>query len=88
MLKTPMEDATPNEKYIEYHEYLNADENASKALGPDGIPGRIWVRSLDSLGDCMGRLFTKCLRQGAFPQLWKRAKLVLLPKAGYACWTR
>lgn len=28
MLKTPMEDATPNETYIEYREYLNADEDA------------------------------------------------------------
>lgn len=28
MLKTPMEDATPNEKYIEYREYPNADEDA------------------------------------------------------------
>lgn len=28
MLKTPMEDATPNEKYIEYSEYPNADEDA------------------------------------------------------------
>jgi len=28
MLKTPMEDATPNEKYIEYREYSNADEDA------------------------------------------------------------
>lgn len=28
MLKTPMEDATPNERYIEYREYPNADEDA------------------------------------------------------------
>ncbi|KAL6423073.1 hypothetical protein ACFW04_010507 [Cataglyphis niger] len=28
MLKTPMEDATPNEKYIEYREYPNIDEDA------------------------------------------------------------
>ncbi|XP_025154427.1 uncharacterized protein LOC112588483 [Harpegnathos saltator] len=28
MLKTPMEDVTANEKYIEYREYPNADEDA------------------------------------------------------------
>lgn len=28
MLKTPMEDATPNERYIEYCEYPNADKDA------------------------------------------------------------
>jgi len=27
-------------------------------------------------------IFNKCLRQGQFPQQWKKAKLVLLPKAG------
>jgi len=30
----------------------------------------------------LGHVFNKCLRQGRFPQQWKRAKLVLLPKAG------
>lgn len=28
MLKTPMEDVTPNERYIEHREYTNADEDA------------------------------------------------------------
>jgi len=53
-----------------------------KAPGPDGIPGKIWVRALDFLGAYLGHLFTECLRIGQFPQQWKRAKLVLLPKAG------
>lgn len=53
-----------------------------KAPGPDGIPGKIRVRAMDFLGARLGHLFTKCLRLGQFPQQWKRAKLVLLPKAG------
>jgi len=50
-----------------------------KAPGPDGIPGRIWVRALDFLGARLGHIFNKCLKQGQFPQQWKKAKLVLLP---------
>jgi len=53
-----------------------------KAPGPDGIPGKIWVRALDFLGARLGHIFNKCLRRGQFPQQWKKAKLVLLPKAG------
>jgi len=43
-----------------------------KASGPDGIPGKIWVRALDFLGAYLGHLFTECLRIGQFPQQWKR----------------
>jgi len=52
-----------------------------KAPGPDDIPGRILVRALDFLGARLKHIFNKCLRQGQFPQQWKKAKLVLLPKA-------
>lgn len=32
MLKTPMDDASANEKYIEYHEYPNIDEDAPAVI--------------------------------------------------------
>jgi len=55
---------------------------SGKAPGPDGVPGRIWVRALDFLGDRLRHIYNECLRRGAFPQQWKQAKLVLLPKEG------
>jgi len=53
-----------------------------KAPEPDGIPGKIWVRALGFLGEHLRQLYNQCLRQGVFPQQWKEAKVVLLPKAG------
>ncbi|XP_072766218.1 uncharacterized protein [Anoplolepis gracilipes] len=53
-----------------------------KAPGPDGVLGKIWVWALDFLGERLRYIFNKCLRHGAFPQQWKQAKLVLLPKEG------
>jgi len=53
-----------------------------KAPGPDGIPGRLWVLALDFIGERLRRLYTECLRQGVFPQEWRRARLVLLHKEG------
>jgi len=55
---------------------------AKKAPGSDGIPGKIWVRALEYLSERLRHTFNECLRQGQFPQHWKRAKLVLLPKEG------
>ncbi|XP_072766691.1 uncharacterized protein [Anoplolepis gracilipes] len=53
-----------------------------KAPGPDGVLGKIWVWALDFLGERLRYIFNKCLRHGAFPQQWKQAELVLLPKEG------
>lgn len=43
-----------------------------KAPGPDGIPGKIWVRALGFLGERLRHLYNPsdkgCLRQGVFPQ--------------------
>jgi len=50
-----------------------------KAPGPDG---KLWVHALDSMGERLRGLFSECLKQGVFPQEWKRAKLVLLHKEG------
>jgi len=55
---------------------------ANKAPGPDGVPGRIWVRALGFLRAYLRHIFNLCLRQRAFPQEWKKASLVLLPKEG------
>lgn len=52
------------------------------APGPDGIPGRVVVIALKELSEHVRALFTECLIQGRFPQIWKEGKLVLLRKDG------
>jgi len=54
----------------------------NKAPGPDGIPGKIWALVMGEAGGSLSYLFTRCLREGVFPSLWKEARLVLLPKGG------
>lgn len=78
-------------------ELLNAVRKIKrgKAPGPDGIHGRIW--KMDLAGH-MRQLYNDCFREGRFPQEWKVAHIVLLPKGGrpgniplafrFACWTR
>ncbi|XP_025157037.1 uncharacterized protein LOC112589131 [Harpegnathos saltator] len=54
-----------------------------KAPGPDGISGRAWALALGegSMPAAMRGMINGCLKEGVFPQEWRRAKLVLLPKA-------
>jgi len=52
----------------------------NRAPGPDGVPGRTWALALKLVGDRIRRLFDGCLREGIFPPVWRRAKLVLLRK--------
>lgn len=51
------------------------------APGPDSVPGRAWILAIEAFGERLRGLFTECLRQGKFPEMWKVAKLVLLRKA-------
>lgn len=53
-----------------------------KAPGPDGIPGRIIKIACGILSKQMAQTFTECLQIGYFPEIWKEAVLVLLPKDG------
>lgn len=52
------------------------------APGLDGVPGRVWVMSMDILEEKVRALFSASLAQGRFPRLWKTGKLVLLHKEG------
>lgn len=42
----------------------------------------MWRRVPPALVEKMAKLFTRCLEDGVFPRRWKRARLVLIPKAG------
>lgn len=75
---------TPEDRITaeEFSRVLKKMEKGKKAPGPDGIPGKAWILTLSVLGDRVRHLFDRCLEEGIFPALWKKAKLVLLHKAG------
>ncbi|VVC35249.1 Endonuclease/exonuclease/phosphatase,Reverse transcriptase domain,Zinc finger, CCHC-type, partial [Cinara cedri] len=51
-----------------------------KAPGPDGVPNVVLKRACELIPAVLLDVFNRCLGQGEFPRLWKRAKLVLLHK--------
>jgi len=50
------------------------------APGPNGIPGKMWALATSYISGAMRHLFNRCLKEGSFPPVWRRAKLVLLRK--------
>ncbi|RLU15211.1 hypothetical protein DMN91_012205 [Ooceraea biroi] len=54
----------------------------SPVPGPDGVPLAIWRRAPGEIPAVLAEIFTACLRQGFFPERWKKAILVLIPKGG------
>jgi hypothetical protein len=52
------------------------------APGPDGITGRAWAETIDTMAPRLRHLFTRCLKEGAYPRMWRTARLVLLRKEG------
>lgn len=78
---------------LEWHDYMGiAEEELTLAVkkmsarnaapGPDGIPGKALALAYMVIGSRIRSLLTRCLREGRFPQVWKRANLVLLRKEG------
>ena len=53
-----------------------------KATGPDGIHPVVLQHLPESLIEELVTIYTACLRAGDLPELWKRARVVLIPKAG------
>lgn len=51
-----------------------------KAPGPDGVPDRIIKLIAEHRPEFFVGVFNACFRDGVFPTLWKKAKLVLLQK--------
>lgn len=52
------------------------------APGPDGIHGGVLAAVLPEMGHLLRGTFDACLREGVFPEAWKEARLVLVPKSG------
>lgn len=55
---------------------------SNKAPGPDGIPNVALKAAVNTDPDMFRTTMQRCIDQGIFPDVWKRQKLVLLPKAG------
>lgn len=53
-----------------------------KAPGLDGIPNLVVKEVAVSHADYLVALFNSCFKYSTFPSIWKRQKLVLLPKDG------
>lgn len=54
----------------------------NSAPGPNGIPSRIWAIAIPEMAQNFGNLYSRCMREGIFPSIWKKASLVLLRKPG------
>ena len=52
----------------------------SKAPGPDNIPNIALKAAIRARPDKFREVYNSCLREGIFPEQWKRQRLVLLPK--------
>lgn len=61
---------------------VNKMKSKNTAPGPDGIPGKVVALAYRVVGSRMRRLLTRCLQEGVFPDVWKKANLVLLQKEG------
>lgn len=57
--------------------------SSNSAPGLDGVPTKILNEVPQEMLERMAECFTVCLRTGNFPRLWKRARLVLIPKGTF-----
>ncbi|XP_062713362.1 uncharacterized protein LOC134290278 [Aedes albopictus] len=53
-----------------------------RAPGPDGIPNVALKAAIYENPDMFRSTIQHCIEEGSFPDIWKRQKLVLLPKPG------
>ena len=54
----------------------------SKSTGPDGISARMLRGTVDVIVPSLTKLFNLSLSSGIFPEAWKLARIVPVPKAG------
>lgn len=52
----------------------------NKAPGPDGIPAEVIKEISRKRPEMMLSMYNKCLREGLFPEIWKKQQLVLINK--------
>lgn len=54
----------------------------NKCPGPDGLPNEVIKVAVMKQSEAFLGLFNRCLEEGIYPEVWKVADLVLLPKVG------
>jgi len=54
----------------------------SSAPGMDGITAGMLRKAWPALGESITHLFDRCIKEGSFPNCWKVARLVIIPKPG------
>jgi hypothetical protein len=54
----------------------------SGAPGIDGVSARMLRKAWPALKEPITHLFGQCVKSGQFPECWKSAELVLVPKPG------
>ncbi|BDD59021.1 hypothetical protein MAP00_009279 [Monascus purpureus] len=55
---------------------------APSAPGRDGLATTVWRELWPALGNTITLLYRRCLEEGRFPQCFKSAKVVMIPKPG------
>lgn len=69
-------DISPQDLY----RYTKKRTSANTAPGLDGVKFLYWKRINAEMMECVAKLFTMCCRSSIFPNQWKVAQLVLIPK--------
>lgn len=60
---------------------IKGKKAGNTAPGLDGIPKKFLKTIPSSMSERIQAVLNVCLRQGVFPDVWKRARLALIPKA-------
>ena len=61
--------------------------NNDKPPGIDNLDGKLLRMVADSIATPICHIFNLSLEEGGYPQAWKEAKLIPLPKSGKAAFT-
>ena len=56
----------------------------NKAPGIDGIPNIVLKATIESNAELFREVFDACIKERMFPRIWKRQRLVLIPKGNNA----
>lgn len=73
-----MEDNRVTEE--EVIDYLTRKIKTKRAGGPDEVPGLLLKTVAPAISDYLARIYDDCLRMAYFPALWKRGRLITIPK--------
>lgn len=65
-----------------YCAFKRSFRGRNTAPGPDGITKKILTLVFGEMRGPFKQLIDGCLRKGVFPEIWKKASLILLPKEG------